>query len=157
MKRLLLIPILILAVACGSQSAGSAQTNSVPGHGAIAFTIVPNPIVATSAGGDTYDFPFEVVIRETGGVPVNITRVSADVLALGQIRVASESYDADRIRSLGFATSIPANGELRYQFRPRKEVADDRLFGGVTAEVRVEAMDASGTPTSATTSVSVTR
>ena len=157
MKRALLIPILLLVAACGSSGGGQSQTSSVPGHGAITFTVVPNPIVATNVGGDTYEFPFEVVVHETGGMAVNITRVSADVYALGSVRVANESYDASRIASLGYSTAIPANGELRYQFRPRHAVTDDRLFGGITAEVRVDAVDSSGTPTSATTTVSVRR
>src|SRR5690242_21497443 len=90
MKRAVLIPILVFAAACASHQAGSMQSSSLPGHGAISMTVVPNPIVATNIGGNTYEFPFEVVIRETGGHPVNITRVSADVYALGSMRVAQE-------------------------------------------------------------------
>ena len=98
-----------------------------------------------------------MVIRETGGRPVEITRVSADVFALGGIRIADESYDAAKIRSLGYSTSLPANGELRYKFAPRKSVPDDRLFSSVSAELRVDARDDAGTPTSATIEVTVRR
>ena len=154
MKRAALIPLLILLTSCAS-SGGGAGTVARPGHGAIAIQIVPNPIVAHKVSGNTYDFPFEVVIRETGGRPVDITRVSADVYALGGIAVADESYDAAKIRSLGYATSLAPNGELRYKFAPRKSVPDDRLFSGVSAELRVEASDDSGTPTNATTEVTV--
>lgn len=133
------------------------HTNAQPGHGAISIQVIPNPIVANSVGGNTYEFPFEVVVRETGGHPVNVTRVSADVLALGTIRVATESYDAARIQSLGYQTSLPANGELRYRFTPRETVTDDRLFGGVEAQLTVEATDDTGTPTSAKTTVTVRR
>ena len=156
MKRVLLIPILLLA-ACASSQAGSTQSSAQPGHGAISLTVVPNPIVATSLGGDMYEFPFEVVLRETGGHPVRITNVSADVFAFGTVRVATESYDAAKINSLGYSTTLPANGELRYAFRPRKQVTDDRLFGGVTAEVRVDAVDDTGTAASASTTVGVRR
>jgi hypothetical protein len=157
MKRVLLIPILLLAAACASSQAGSTQSSAQPGHGAISLTVVPNPIVATSLGGDMYEFPFEVVLRETGGHPVRITNVSADVFAFGTVRVATESYDAAKINSLGYSTSLPANGEVRYAFRPRKQVTDDRLFGGVTAEVRVDAVDDTGTAASTTTTVGVRR
>lgn len=157
MKRALLIPILLLSAACASHPAGSTQSSGQPGHGAISMTVVPNPIVATSLGGDMYEFPFEVVLRETGGHPVTITRVSADVYAFGSLKVATESYDASKINSLGYSTTLPANGELRYAFRPRKQVTDDRLFGGVTAEVRVDAVDDTGTAASATTTVGVRR
>ncbi|HMJ82702.1 MAG TPA: hypothetical protein VK504_06025 [Vicinamibacterales bacterium] len=156
MKRALLIPILLLAAACASHQAGSTSSGQ-PGHGAISMTVVPNPIVATSLGGGMYEFPFEVVLRETGGHPVTITRVSADVYAFGSMRVATESYDAAKINSLGYSTTLPANGELRYAFRPRKEVTDERLFGGVTAEVRVDAVDDTGTAASSSTTVGVRR
>ena len=157
--RTILLPALLVATACagGPQSSSGGGVSTVPGRAAVTIAIVPNPIVAQRVSGDSYDFPFEVVVRETGGQPVEITRITADVRALGSIPVATESYDAAEIRSLGFATTVPANGELRYRFTPRKSVPDDRLFGGVSAELRVEARDASGASVTASTTVSVTR
>lgn len=157
MRRAILPALVALALVACAGGRGGGGTTARPGHGAIALQIVPNPIVAQRVEGDTYDFPFEVIIRETGGRPVEITRVSADVYALGGIRIGDESYDAARIRSLGYSTSVPANGELRYRFNPRKRVPDDRLFGGVTAQLTVEARDDSGTPTTARTEVTVRR
>jgi hypothetical protein len=159
MKRVVLISIsiLLLSTACATMQDADTEPSALPGHGAIAMTIVPNPIVARSLGGDMYEFPFEIVVRETGGRPVRITNVSTDVYALGAMRVASESYDAAKINSLGYATSLPANGELRYAFRPRKQVTDERLFGGVTAEVRADAVDDTGTSVSTLTTVSIRR
>lgn len=154
-QRTALALSLLIVAACGSGP--QTGTTSVPGHGAIAVQVEPNPIRATPASGTMYDFPFDVIVRETGGHPVNVTRVSATVQMPGGLVVARETYDADRIRSLGFRTDIPANGELRYHFAPRKEVPDDRLFGGVSAELRVDATDDSGAATSASTAVTVTR
>ena len=156
MKRLALVPIILLSTFCAG-GRGRDTVSAQPGHGAISIQVVPNPVVATKVSGDTYEFPLQIVIRETGGRPVDISRVSADVYALGGIRVANESYDAAKITSLGFATRIPANGEARYRFVQRHSVPDERLFGGVSAELKVEARDDSGTPTTATTSVTVTR
>ena len=133
------------------------DVSSVPGRGAISVQIVPNPIVATRVSGTTYDFPFEAVVRETGGRPVTITRVTANVMLAGGIQVARESWNAERIRSMNYDTSLTAHQEVRYRFRPRKEVPDDRLFGGVSAELVVEAVDDGGNPARATTSVTVTR
>ncbi|MEO8036809.1 MAG: hypothetical protein ABI837_20420, partial [Acidobacteriota bacterium] len=114
MNRSATLPILLLLTFCaGSRGPDRSAT---PGHGAINIQIVPNPIVARHVSNDTYDFPFDVVVRETGGRPVSITRVSADVTALGGIPVANESYDAARINALGFPTNVAANGELRYHF-----------------------------------------
>ena len=153
MKRL--IPLLLLLAACSSGS--PSGTTSVPGQGAISVTVVPNPIRATQVSGDTYDFPFEVVIRETGGRPINVTRVSVNVTALGGLSVHRESWDADRIRAMGYSTAIGARSEVRYKFAPRKEVPDERLFGGVDAQLTVDATDDTGSPTSASTTVTVTR
>lgn len=153
MKRL--IPFLLILVACSSGS--PSRATSVPGQGAIAVSVDPNPIRATRVSGDTYDFPFEVVIRETGGRPLNVTRVSVNVTALGGISVHRESWDADRIRAMGQSTAIGARSETRYRFAPRKEVPDERLFGVVNAELTVDAVDDTGAQTSASTTVTVTR
>jgi hypothetical protein len=157
MKRLALLATVLLVCACSSGSPGAARTSAVPGHGAIALTIVPNPIVAQKVSGTTYDLPFDVVVRETGGHPLTIDRVTADIYAVGGIKIGSESYDAAKIQSMSYATRVPANGELRYHFAPRKNVQDDRLFGSVYGDVRADATDEMGTATSATVRITVTR
>ena len=148
------LPLLLLLAACG----GSQQpaVRSVPGHGAISVEIVPNPVVARRVSGDTYDLPFEVVVRETGGRPVEISEVSATATIPGGLTFDLESWDAARIQSMGYKTTVPANGTLRYRFTPRREVPE-AVFGGVTARLLVEGRDDTGTATSATTTVSVTR
>ncbi|HET8775788.1 MAG TPA: hypothetical protein VFP80_18465 [Thermoanaerobaculia bacterium] len=154
-RRIALLGALIVLAACASGP--QSGTTSVPGRGALAVEIVPNPIRATLVSGTTYDFPFEVVLRETGGRPVTVTNVTATVQLPGGFPVAREAYDAERIRSLGYGTTVPANGVLRYRFAPRKEVPDERLFGGVSAQLRVEGADDGGTPASASTVVTITR
>jgi hypothetical protein len=157
MKRCIALLSILIAAACASTSGGGDTTSSQPGHGAISIHIIPNPIVARHAAGDMYDFPFEVLVRETGGHPVEIDRVSAEVFALGGLSVGEETYDAAEIRRLGYSPSIPANGEIRYRFAPRREVPDERLFSGVHAELRVEGRDEGGAPVRTSTRVTVTR
>ncbi len=147
--------VLFIAVAASCAGRGNLGSTSVPGHGAIAIEVVPNPVVATRVSGNTYDFPFEVVVRETGGKAIDVTSVSATVFALGGIQLGSETYDAAKINQLGYSTHVPANGELRYRFNQRREVTDSRLFQGVSADIRAEARDDTGTPTTAETRVSV--
>jgi hypothetical protein len=151
---LLLFALLISLAACSSTKPG---VTSVPGQGAVAIDVIPNPIVATPVSGNTYDFPFEVVVRETGGRPVTVQRVTATVSLGGGLTLARESWDAAQIRSLGYETTIGPNSEVRYRFTPRKEVPDERLFGGVQAELKVEATDDTGVATSAATVVTVRR
>ena len=119
--------------------------------------VAPNPIVAQSVSGNVYDFPFDVIVRETGGHPVTIHEVTADVMAVGGLHVAQDSYDAAKINSLGFPTALAPNGELHYHFAPRRSVADERLFSSVSAELTVDATDDTGTATSAKTTVTVRR
>ena len=149
------VAFVLLLAACSSSQ--PPATTAATGHGAISVQIVPNPIVAKSVGGDKYDFPFEVIVRETGGRPVTIERVSADVYALGGLPVGNESYDASKIRALGYSTTIPANGELRYRFAPRKSVPSENLFGSVSAQVRVQGVDDTNTPTTGAVNVTVTK
>ena len=155
MKRTLFPLCLIFLAACASGSGGSSTAR--PGQGAVSIDIVPNPIVASRVSGNTYDFPFDVVVRETGGRPITITRVSATVVGPGGISLGSETWDASRISSMGYPTSVGANSEVRYHFAPRKEVPDERLFGGVAADLRIEAVDDTGAATSATRRVTITR
>lgn len=157
MKRFAVAPLLLLLSFCAGSSGPASSGSSSPGRGAISINIVPNPIVARLVSGQTYDFPFDVVVRETGGRPVSITRVTADVKALGGIPVANESYDAAKIRALGFATNVAAGGELRYHFSQRHSVPDERLFGNVTAEITVDAIDDGGVATTGRTRVTITR
>jgi hypothetical protein len=130
---------------------------SVPGHGAIAVQVIPNPIVATKVTGDTYDFPFDVVVRETAGRAVTVSRIGIRVVLVGGLTLHEESWDTARIRALGYNPTINGRTEVRYRFNPRKEVPDDRLFSGVSAELRVDAVDDTGAATSATTGVTVRR
>jgi hypothetical protein len=157
MRRLAIVPLVLTLAFCRTPQPGAGRTSSLPGHGAIAIQIVPNPIVAKRVSGNTYDFPLDVVVRETGGRGVTVSRVTADVYGPAGVRLGSESWDTARIRGAGFSTNIPGNGELRYHFSPRKSVPDERLFSGVYAELRVNAYDETNAPASATTTVTVTR
>lgn len=155
MRRAALVPLALLFSFC----AGSRGPVSTPtaGHGALTIEVQPNPVVATRVEGTVYDFPFDVVLRETGGHPVDVDRVSANVTALGGIQVAAESYDAARIASLGYSTHVPANGEVHYRFDQHRDVTNDRLFQGVSAKITVEAHDETSTPITTSTRISVTK
>jgi hypothetical protein len=154
MKQLALLFCLTALAACNGAQSG---VTSVPGHGAVTISVEPNPIVATHVSGDTYDFPFDVVVRETGGRQVTVNRVTATVYGPANLKLADESWDSARIRSMGYDVTVGPNRELRYHFAPRKSVPDDRLFGGIEAELKVEGVDDTGTATTASTKVTVRR
>src|SRR5437867_7242238 len=112
MRRLALVPLLICVAFCKTPQPGS-RTSSLPGHGAISIQIVPNPIVAVPVGGNTYDFPVDIVVREVGGRGVTVSRVTATVYGPAGIRLGDESWDATQIKNAGYPTNLPGNGELR--------------------------------------------
>jgi len=156
MRKLVLVPLILAVIACSSGPRTGAT--ATPGHGAISVEVIPNPIVATRAGTSSYRFPFEVVVRETGGHTVNVQRVSVRVWGMGDtIVLGEEQWDAAEIHKLGYSTTVPANSEVRLKFSPERAVPDDRLFNGITAELVVQATDETGTATSASTKVTVTR
>lgn len=155
--RLVGISLIFVLTLAACSSGPRSDSTAAPGHGAIAISVEPNPIVATRVSGNTYDFPFEVIVRETGGRRIDVQRVSMIVRGPGGIALGSESWDANRIRSLGYPTSLAANSELRYRFSPRRDVPDDRLFSGVSAQLTVDAVDDTSTPTSASTVVTARR
>ncbi len=155
MKRVSLLLLLVFAT-CRTPAPGS-RAISLPGHGAISVQVVPNPIVATRVSGNSYDFPVDVIVRETGGRGVTVSRVSVDVYGPAGVRLGSDSWDAGRIAAAGYSTNLPGSGEVRYHFAPRLSVPDERLFGRVSAQLRVDAYDDTNTPTSATATVTVTR
>jgi len=157
MKSLAILCSLIVTLTACQSGGGGSDVSWEPGHGKISMEVIPNPIVARAVRGNVYDFPVEIVVRENGGHAVNVTGVSLTVLGPVGLVFHRESWDAEKIRALGYSTTVAANGELRYRFVPRQEVPDERLFGGVVAELRVEAIDAAAKVTSATTSVTVSR
>ncbi|HUF17450.1 MAG TPA: hypothetical protein VMS12_05325 [Thermoanaerobaculia bacterium] len=149
----------ILALSgCGTTQDTVIQDTQVRPVGALSVRVVPNPIVARRTSGEMWTFPFDVVVQETGGSSVQVQRVTIRVTAFGSIPVYSDTQDAAEIRTRGYPTEVPANGELRYRFSPTREVPDERLFGGVQAELVVDAVNDRGQAIPpARTTVSVTR
>ncbi|HVT45996.1 MAG TPA: hypothetical protein VMT00_16585 [Thermoanaerobaculia bacterium] len=157
MMRSRILAALFAAAALDCTSTGSQAPPVIEGTAAVAMSVVPNPIIANHVSGSVYDFPFSIALREVGGASVEIEEVSIDVTALGGLRVYSQSYDADEIRRRGYSTSLPARGEIRYEFNPRKDVPDERLFSAVSAELSMRGRDSGGAVTSARTNVTVRR
>src|SRR6266481_4156346 len=116
MKRVAIALLLLSAAFCKTPQPGSGRTVSLPGHGAISIQIMPNPILAVPAGGSNYDFPVDVIVRETGGRGVTVSRVKATVYGPAGIKLGDETWDAAQIKAAGFPTNLPGNGEVRYHF-----------------------------------------
>lgn len=152
MRRTLAALVFLLAACHGAQTG----VHAVPGKGAISVEIAPSPIIARPVRGDLWEFPFDVIVRETGGHAMTVSRVTATVYA-GGLNVGGENWDAAKLRADGFATSIPAYGTLRYHMTPRRSVPSEGLINSLSAELKVEATDDTGAAASASTAVGVRR
>ncbi len=130
MKRMILVAALAIPalalVSCSADSPGRTPTE--PGHGALEIAVVPNPIMATHVSGNTYEFPFDVHVRNPGSVPVSINNVQIDVTAFGGLKIYSESKSAADIQGYGYPTEVAPGETLSYHFEPREEVPDERLL-----------------------------
>ena len=137
---------------------GNNDTPTAPGRGALALTVNPNPILAKKVAGTsgTYDFPFEIVLRETGGQTVTVTALRVDVKTLG-VRVLTKTYDATYLRDQNYSPVIPAGGTVRYAFAPREDAPDSIFSTNVEADLQVEGVDDKGNAVRQTKTVSVTR
>ena len=149
----------LTALLCATVIFGCSTGQQPPGvvEGRIAMQVLPNPIEARPLAGDSWEFPFTIVLTETGGSEVQIQQVSARVESFGGLVIANEIWPAARIREKGYPTVVPAGAEVRYRFTERHHIPDERLLQSVAAVLTVEGIDASGKPTSATIRVTVRR
>lgn len=137
---------------------GESNTPTDPGRGSLRVVVSPNPILAQKVAGTsrTYDFPFEVVLTETGGRTVTLTSLNVEVKALG-IPVFTKTYDATYLRGRDYSPVIAASSTVRYSFNPREDAVDAVFSSSVEADIRAEGVDDRGNPVRQTTTVSVRR
>lgn len=164
MKRIaVIIAALVLAAAC-SERKPSTQPSTVPviewpreprKPGVLEIRVDPNPIVAIPVSPPTYEFPFTISIRETGGTPVTVMRVGMDVYSVAGLRIYTSELGPEEIERRGYIRTLAANGEVRYTWRPKAQVPDQRLFATTWGEFWVEGADAVGAPVATRTRVTV--
>lgn len=130
---------------------------SPPLRGELVLEIDPNPIVAEKVGEDIYDFPFDIVMREAGGVGVTIEEFTVEVSLARLARVFSQTFPVAEITRRGYPAEVDAGQYLRFNFRTRKSVSSDLMFRGVTAAITVRTIDRNGWRGVSRTRVSVRR
>lgn len=150
--------VAIAAISCGSSGGGSSTQPAATGRAVLDIVVDPNPIVARQVSGERYEFPFTISLRETAGVAVTVDRVTLEVFTLGgAIRLYEVTYNREQIAQMGYPTALAAGGDITYRLNPRKDVPDERLFGGVEGELRVDGTDANGNRVWAEENVTVRR
>ncbi|HVR44021.1 MAG TPA: hypothetical protein VMS56_11335 [Thermoanaerobaculia bacterium] len=130
----------LLAAGC---SGALPESPAISVRGRVALEIHPEPIVARRLGADDWQFPFEVVLRETGGVDVEIEAIRVEV-RVGGFPLTRQIFDSEEVRRRGYPTIIEGGGVLQLAFAPVRRVADLRLLAFARAEITIEAVDRYG-------------
>jgi hypothetical protein len=146
-----LLAALLLIAACAGVAPESV---SLPVRGQIELEIQPNPVRARRVAGDTWTFPFEVVLREVGGVEVEIEEIRAAVTIAG-IAVLTQVVDPEEAERRGYDMTLDAGGVLHAGFSPTRQVPDPRLLEMARAELTVVAVDRYGRRSQASRTVRV--
>lgn len=143
--------LLVLTLACSR----ATEVLDDSRRGQLSFDIYPNPIIATRIEKNVWEFPFDVSVREVGGVEVEIVGMQVDVFFLSGVRIFSQPYGPDELSRRQLPTRVSAGANLQYSFAPRREVPSEMLIRGVSAEIIIEGIDAQGRSTEARTRVTV--
>ncbi len=134
-----MVALLLLAGCAGV----APETSAVAARGQIELEVQPNPIRAKRAGDQAWSFPFEVVLREVGGVDIEIEEIRARVTVAGVV-VLTQVVDPEEGERRGYDMTIEAGGVLHAGFAPTRSVPDPRLLEMARAELTVIALDRYG-------------
>ena len=131
--------LLILLTACSSAPEPLAQ---LKGH--LVLDTDPNPLIARRVADDVYEFAFDIVMREAGGVDVRIEDFTVEAIAFKTITAQSQTYPATYITDRGYPASISAGKFLRFSFVKRWPIPSRLLLSGASLHVMARTIDANG-------------
>src|SRR5438132_285451 len=86
----------LCAIACATPNVGTENV-----HGAIAIEVVPNPVIAKWLGQRVFEFPYTIVLRETAGRGVKISKVATEFHTAGGVRLPADSFDLAQLTMAG--------------------------------------------------------
>ena len=115
-----------------------------PLRGRLDLLVEPNPIVATPLGNNRYELKFDIIMREAGGVDVQIESFTVDALTLKTILLRSQTFPASFITDRGYPASIRAGKYLRFSLTRRWPLPTELLLSGAVARVTARTIDANG-------------
>lgn len=138
--RAALLLLLILLAGCASMDTEAPRAI----RGRIVLETVPNPLIAKSLGGDSYEVAFDLVMREEGGVDTRIEDFTVDAIALGGLVVRSETHPATYITGKGYPAQVAAGKYLRFSFVKRWTLPTDLLLSGAAVRVTARTVDVNG-------------
>lgn len=132
----------VLILLCGCSSMPHESPAVYKGH--LELDVAPNPLQARRVGEDVYEFTFDIIMREAGGVGVRIEDFTVDAIAFKTVTVRSETFPAKYITDRGYPASIAAGKYLRFSFVKRWKIPAPLLLSGASLHVSARTVDADG-------------
>ena len=113
-------------------------------RGRLVLEVVPNPIVAVPVREDLYDFHFDIVMREEGGVDLTIEEFTVEAIAFNTIPVRKQTFPGSYITERGYPATVDAGKYLRFSFTKRWQLPGTLLMSGASARVTARTVDENG-------------
>ncbi len=134
------VALLVIAAAC------TAVPREAPAvyKGHLELDVAPNPLVAKRVADDLYEFTFDIIMREAGGVDVRIEDFTVDAVAFKTVTVHSQTFPGTYITDRGYPASIGAGKYLRFSFVKRWRIPARLLLSGASLHVTARTVDANG-------------
>lgn len=138
-RPLVLSVLLVLSVSC---TVTPEKPAILKGH--LIVDTDPNPLIAKKVAEDLYEFSFDIIMREGGGVDVRIEDFTVSAIAFKTVPVQSQTFPARYITDRGYPAAIGAGKYLRFRFVKRWRIPARLLLSGASLRVSARTIDAGG-------------
>lgn len=140
MKAVTLAALALLLIGCDSLP--KEQPTILRGR--LVLEVEPTPLVVHRVADDLYEVPFAIVMREAGGVDVEIESFTVEAIAFRTMTVKSETHPAVFITSRGYPAAVAAGKYLRFEFVKRWKLPTRLLLSGARLHVIARTKDRDG-------------
>ena len=134
--------VLCVSVVFFSCTTSYEQPTTLKGH--LILDTSPNPLIAKKVGDDLYEFAFDIIMREAGGIDVRIEEFTVSAIAFRTVTVQSQTFPASYITDRGYPASVAAGKFLRFSFVKRWKIPTRLLLSGASLHVAARTIDADG-------------
>lgn len=115
---------------------------AMKGH--LVLEVEPNPLTARAVDDDLYEFAFDIIMRESGGVDVRIEDFTVEAIAFKTVTVQSQTFPAKFITDHGYPAEIAAGKYLRFGFVKQWSLPTRLLLSGAAVRVTARTIDRDG-------------
>ena len=142
MNRLATLLLLVALIGFACAPISRETPSLLKGH--LVLEVDPNPLIAKHLGGDDYEVPFDIVMREEGGVDLRVEDFTIDAIAFHTVVVQSQTFPGSAIEQRGYPSQIGAGKYLRFSFTKRWTLPTRLLLSGASARITAHTIDTRG-------------